>query len=167
MRQIQINLDITKQNDVQAYYDPSDEPVAETPFKFEVQHVLWRAASKYFALRNYQILFNISRLRSMTFQQRHWRKWFSKKWSTSRGQVVDSSGRSTAFDQRGQISAFSSKLYSQSLHLVHILIFPLQFIQNQDWTTLFQVASSCVNILKSLFPLKYFSIWCILWAPAL
>ena len=23
-------------NDVQAYYDPSDEPVAETPFKFEV-----------------------------------------------------------------------------------------------------------------------------------
>ena len=28
--------DITIQNAPQAYYDPSDEPVAETPFKFEV-----------------------------------------------------------------------------------------------------------------------------------
>ena len=30
--------DITIQNGTQAYYDPSDEPVAETPFKFEVGH---------------------------------------------------------------------------------------------------------------------------------
>ena len=30
--------DITIQNAPQAYYDPSDEPVAETPFKFEVGH---------------------------------------------------------------------------------------------------------------------------------
>ena len=37
-KQILINVDIRKQNYVQAYYDPSDEPVAETPFKFEVKH---------------------------------------------------------------------------------------------------------------------------------
>ena len=30
--------DITIQNAPQAYYDPSDEPVAESPFKFEVGH---------------------------------------------------------------------------------------------------------------------------------
>ena len=34
----QSNPDITIQNATQAYYDPSDEPVAESPFKFEVGH---------------------------------------------------------------------------------------------------------------------------------
>ena len=34
----QANPDITIQNAPQAYYDPSDEPVAESPFKFEVGH---------------------------------------------------------------------------------------------------------------------------------
>ena len=54
-------------------------------------------------------------MRLTTSQQRPWRRWFSKKWSTSKGQAVDSFLNSAAIDQHFYIflapSRFSSKLH--------------------------------------------------------